>query len=219
MLKSDLHLHTNQDSLEKQIKYSPKQLINYMSKLNFKVISITHHQKIYYNQDLKNYAKRKNILLIPGTELEIKGKHVLIYNIKKEYLTKIKNFNDLEKIKNQNTIIAAPHPFFIKPTCLKSKLLKYIDFFDAIEFSHFYTSYLNLNKKAVKIAKKYNKTIIGNSDAHHLKQINLTYSLIDSKKNIDSLLEAIRKNKIKLITKPLPFLTFLKITLHNLFKI
>jgi len=216
MLKTDLHLHTGIDQYD-NIKYSPKELINYLSKLNFKVASITHHESLYYNQDIKNYAKRKNILLIPGVEAIIQGKHVLIYNITQEQLDKIKTFQDLEKIKNENLVIAAPHPFFLKNKCLGKELLRNINLFHAIEYSHFYTNFLNLNKKAVKIAKKYNKTLIGNSDAHDFRQINHTYSLIEAEKDIDDILEAIRKNSVKLVTKPLTISNFLGVALFSAF--
>lgn len=216
MLKADLHLHTNLDKYDK-VKYSPKELINYLAKLNFKVASITHHEQVYFNEEIKRYAESKDILLIPGAEAKIKGKHVLIYNINQQQLNKIKDFSDLEDLKKENSVIVAPHPFFIKNKCLGKSLLKNINCFDAIEYTHFYLEWLNLNKKAVRIAKEYNKTLIGNSDAHDFRQINKTYSLFNCKNSIDDVLEAIRKNKINVVSKPLDFFSFFCIALWGAF--
>ena len=212
MLKADLHIHTKEDLLDYYvIKYNAKQLIDRAARLGFEVLAITCHEKVVFNDDLKKYAARKGILLISGIEKKIEGSHILIYNVKQEEIDKINKLDDLNMLRRKNTLIIAPHPFFIKDSIGK-KLLKYIDFFDAIEYSHFYLNFFNiLNKRAVKIAKKYNKSLIGTSDAHRLYQFNKTYSLIDSKKDINSVINAIKNGKVKLVTKPLKFLQFLKI--------
>ena len=72
-------------------------------------------------------------------------------------------------------------------------MIRAIDVFDAIEYSCFYVKLINKNKKAVKIAKKYKKALIGTSDAHYLWQMNNTYSLINSKKDILSVINAVKK--------------------------
>lgn len=91
----------------------------------------------------------------------------------------------------------------------KKKIIKYIDLFDAIEYSFFYTKHINFNKKSVTIHKKYNKPLIGASDMHHLWQMGYTYSLVDSRKNISSIFQAIKSNKIVLKTRALPYYRFI----------
>ena len=148
--------------------------------------------------------KKKGILLISGVERYIEGKEVLLYNVSQSDIEKIKTFDDLRIFKKKkNILVIAPHPFFKRSNCLGKKLLENIDVFDAIEYSHFYLSFFNLNKMAVKIAKKHKLTLIGNSDTHYLKQIEMTYSLIDSKKSIDSIFKAIKKGNVILKTKPI----------------
>jgi len=84
--------------------------------------------------------------------------------------------------KKKDVLIIAPHPFFKTGNCLGKKLVENIDVFDAIEYSHFYTSNINFNKKAVKVARECDLAVVGMSDAHNLYQVGMTYSLIDSKK-------------------------------------
>lgn len=218
MLKTDLHLHTKEDPLDGiRINYSAKELIDYAAELSFDVISITNHNRVSYSNELKDYAEKKGILLIPGAEIKINGKEVLVYNIFQEDIEKIKTFDDLRKIKNDNNLIIAPHPYFMLPQCLKKDLDRNIDLFDAIEYSYFYINLLNRNKKAVKTAKKYKKPLIGNSDAHFLWQMNRNYSLVDSKKDTVSVINSIKNNKIKLVARPLSFARFMKIFLVILF--
>ncbi len=94
--------------------------------------------------------------------------------------------------------------------------------FDAIEYSWFFSKLINLNRKAVRIAKRYNKPIIATSDVHYIENFGKNYSLIDSAKDIRSVFNAIKNNKVKIKSKPLPFLMFLAFSLriifhHNLF--
>ncbi|MDO8741076.1 MAG: PHP domain-containing protein [Candidatus Woesearchaeota archaeon] len=214
MLKADLHLHTNKDPIDRcYIKYSPKELIDYASKLGFDVLAITHHRQLYYNKEIADYAAKKGILLMPGAEILIEGKEVLLYNFKDSEIRKIKTFEDLKRSKRKNNLVIAPHPFlphhhFIS---LFSKLVKNRKCFDGIEFCHFYAKFFNSNKRAVRFAHKFKLPLVGNSDLHRLWQMNYTYSMIDSKKDINSVIAAIKKGKIIVKSRPLPVLVFLRV--------
>jgi len=220
MLKADLHLHVQGDPKHPNLKHTARQLINYASQLNFQVLAITNHNQVFYNQNLKNYAQSKDILLIPGAEKTIQGKEVLIYNISQKEINNINTFQDLKKIKktSNDILTIAPHPFFLTPSCLGKKLEKHINLFDAIEYSHFHHQLINRNKKAVKIAKKYNKPIIGTSDTHHLFQFNHTYTLINSKKQANFVFQAIKSHQCQYITKPLSTFNFLRVPFHVLLR-
>lgn len=209
MLKADLHIHTKEDPLHKgEISYSAKELIDHAAKLGYEILSITNHDKVTFSKKLASHAKKKGILLMPGIERTIKGKHVLIYNITQKQADKIKEFSDLKRLKNK--LVIAAHPYFVLPCSLGKRLKENIELFDAIEYSSFCTAIINFNKKAMKVAKKHGKPIIGNSDAHYLTQFGNTYSLINAKKDKRSVIEAIKKGKIKLQTSPVSHYHFLK---------
>jgi hypothetical protein len=212
MLKAQLHVHCKEDPQD-NIDYSAKEVIDEAARNNFDVLSFTCHDKVIHTKELEEYAKRKKILLIPGIERTIEGKHVLIYNITSKEIENIKTFQDLKKLKNK--LIIAPHPFHYLPACLKDKIIKY-DVFDAWEFSFFYTKLFNPNKKILKLAKKYNKPIVGTSDVHFIEDLNQTFTLIDADKNINSIFNAIKSNKIKVISSPLKLKIFLKRSLQAL---
>ena len=77
----DLHIHTNiSDGM-----FSPKEVIDEAYRNNASVISITDHDTIdAYTDEIFEYAKSKNIILIPGVEISAKaersGVHILGYN-------------------------------------------------------------------------------------------------------------------------------------------
>ncbi|PIN86620.1 hypothetical protein COV19_03830 [Candidatus Woesearchaeota archaeon CG10_big_fil_rev_8_21_14_0_10_44_13] len=205
MLKSDFHLHAGTDEQHK-LDYTPRQLIDLACKRGYKVLSITNHDTLTYSRELSDYAKKRGILLIPGAELSIEGKEVLAMNLTRQLKDRIRTFADLERYKGENLLIIAPHPFYPTSKALHSKLIKNIGLFDAIEFSHFYLSWITFNTKAVETARRYKKPLVGTSDCHDLEQFGCTYSLVDAHQDIDSVFEAIRKNKVKIVTKPLPAL-------------
>ena len=64
---------------------------------------------------------------------------------------------------------------------------------------------------ASKLAKKYNKPIVGNSDSHSNETLDYTFSMIDAKKDVNSVISAIKQNKIKIVTQPLSNALFIKI--------
>jgi len=217
-LKADFHLHTHEDLYDSWIvKYSAKDLIRLAAKQKFEVLSITNHMSVFFNQLIKGFAKKKGILLIPGAEARIQGKDVLIINITNDELAKIKKFDDLEKIKD-SALIIAPHPFFLTGHCLDTKLVKHIDKFHAVEFSHFYTKalinpffkFIAGNPRAVAIAEKYHKPIIGTSDAHKLYELGSTFTWIDSSKNKDAVIDAVKRNRIRIETNPMPTYLFFR---------
>lgn len=216
MLKADLHLHAKED-IRDAVKYTVKELIDHMASKGFQVIALTFHDQSYNSEEMNNYAKSKGILIIPGIERTIKGRHVLIYNLDHKKAEEIKDFEDLKKIKNENVLVIAPHPYFYICSIGNNILRRYINYFDAIEHSSFYQKFYNRNKPGIKTAKEFNKPIIGNTDAHDLKQIDNTYTLIDSKQDINSIIKAIKSNKVQLVTKPLPFSVFFKTLFYMIF--
>ncbi len=199
-LKADLHLHTADDPLDR-IRYTSKELISKAADEGFDVISITNHHQMTFNQDLFSYAGERGVLLIPGIEMTIQKRHVLVLNPPPH--KKCSDFSSLSKLRRPETLIIAPHPYFPGTYSLNGYLLKHRNLFDALEYCHFYSPMINFNQRAVEVSRSFGFPLVGNSDAHFLSQLGTTYSLIDAEKNLESIFAAIRKNKVKVATRPL----------------
>lgn len=206
-LKCDFHLHTSEDPRH-QLNYSAKKLIKEAAKKGYHVVSITNHNTVTYDQELADFAHERGILLIPGVEATVMGKHVLIYGVEgmDEKWDKL-SFFDLKRLKARGAFIVAPHPFYPNYNCLGNLLERFYTLFDAVEYSHLYTRKLNFNLKAQNFAKSKDMPLLGLSDAHSLKQLDYTYTLIDSDKDVDSIFEAIREKKATIVTRPARFST------------
>ncbi len=202
-LKADLHLHTAEDPLDR-IRYTAKELISKASAEGFDVISITNHHRMTFNQDLLSYAQERGVLLVPGIEMTIQRRHVLVLN--PPPYQKCADFFSLSKLRRPETLIIAPHPYFPGTYSLNGYLLKNLGLFDALEYCHFYSPMINFNQRAVEVSKSFGFPLVGNSDAHFLSQLGTTFSLIDAEKNLESVFAAIRQNKVKVATRPLKHL-------------
>lgn len=202
-LKADLHLHTAEDPLDR-VRYTAKELISKASDEGFDVISITNHYQMTFNQDLLSYAQKRGILLIPGIEMTIQRRHVLVLNPPPHKMCS--DFFSLSKLRRPETLIVAPHPYFPGTHSLNGRLLKHRSLFDALEYCHFYSPRINFNQKAIEVCQSHGFPLIGNSDAHFLSQFGTTYSLIYAEKNLESIFTAIRAKRVEVVTRPLtPF--------------
>ncbi len=199
-LKSDLHLHTAEDPLDR-IKYTSKELISKAADEGFDVISITNHHLMTFNQDLFSYAHERGILLIPGVELTIRRRHVLVLN--PPPFKTCSDFPSLSRLRRPETLIIAPHPYFPGTYSLNGYLLRYLHLFDALEYCHFYSPRINFNQRAVEVSRSFGFPLVGNSDAHFLSQLGTTYSFIYAEKSLEAIFEAIRQNRVKVATRPL----------------
>jgi predicted metal-dependent phosphoesterase TrpH len=199
-LKADLHLHTAEDPLD-LVRYTAKELISKAADEGFDVISITNHHQMTFNQDLLFYAQERGILLIPGIEMTIQRRHVLVLNPPPNKICS--DFSSLSKLRRPETLIIAPHPYFPGTYSLNGYLMKHLNLFDALEYCHFYSPLINFNQKAVELSRSFGFPLVGNSDAHFLSQLGTTYSLIDAEKNLEAVFAAIRQNKVKITSRPL----------------
>ncbi len=208
-LKADLHIHTSEDP-EDLIRYSAKDLINKASTLGYQVLAITNHNHVTFSEYLRDYARERGIILIPGMEATIERRHVLLYNLDFSLISR-HDLKSLANVRDQQGLVIAPHPFYPSTMALRAKLIEYIHLFDGIEHCHFYSRTIDFNAKAKQIAKRYNLPMVGTSDAHQWCQFHTTYSLIEAEPDTQAVIEAIKLGRVTVVSEPLPMTTLLKI--------
>jgi predicted metal-dependent phosphoesterase TrpH len=204
-LKAQLHVHSKQDPID-GIRHTEKHIIDHAANLGYEVLAISCHNVVIFNDDLKKYAEKKRILLIPAIEKNIQRKHVLILNadIQAQNINTFKDLKEYKK-KNKDCLVVAAHPYYRGFTSLGKKLDQNIEIFDAIEYSWYHSRKLNrANKKAVKTAEKHSLPLLGTSDNHLLRYFGSTYSIIEAPKETKAILSAIKKNQLKVISHDIP---------------
>ncbi|MBW1946485.1 MAG: PHP domain-containing protein [Deltaproteobacteria bacterium] len=211
ILKADLHIHTSEDP-EDLILYSATELIDMACRLGYSVLAITNHNCVTYSGYLRDYAKERGIVLIPGMEATIQGRHVLLHNMDFQQVKRDK-IARLDYLKRPDNLIIAPHPYFPGLVSLRGMLRRHVNLFDAVEYCHFYSERLDFNRPAIKFAKEHDLPMVGSSDAHQRCQFHTTYSLIEAEPEPESVIRAVKSGKVRIVTRPLPLSLLLKIEL------
>jgi len=214
MLKTELHTHIKADPQDgKLIKYSAFELIDRAAELNFQVLAITCHDFVYENEEAREYARKKGILLLAGMEKTLQGKHTLLYNLSNEEAQQIKTFTELRYYKKAHpeVLVIAPHPFHWQWTCLKDKIVEDLELFDLWEINFFHTKRINPNLKTKRLAERHHKHLVGCSDVHDLADLGHCYTLVDAPLHEESFWQALREGKTKVVEKALSTREFMQI--------
>jgi len=202
LLKADFHIHTREDPHD-FIRHTALELLDEAARQGFEVLAITCHNKRIHTDELARRAADRGILLIPGVEAAIEGKHTLLLDMPYSRL-RVRSFDHVRERRRDGGLVIAPHPFFPAPKCLNGKLRENLDLFDAVEFSHFYTRTLDFNRRAVEYARAHDLPLVGNSDCHRLWQLGTTYSVIDAEaRTIPAVFAAIRAGRVRIVSSPL----------------
>jgi predicted metal-dependent phosphoesterase TrpH len=201
-LKADLHTHTADDPDDggHMVHHSAQTLIEEAAKEEYEVLSITNHNQLLWSRELEKFAVEKGVVLVPGVEATFSGKHVLLYN----FLDYDPSWNDpyfVRKRKGEEQMVIAPHPFFPLSTALRDHFFRWLDIFDAIEYSSLSLPRFDPNRKAERVARECGVPMVGNSDLHFLYQLGRCYSLVYAEKNRESVIHAIKAGNVKLVNQ------------------
>lgn len=212
MLKADFHAHTASDPFD-TIPHDEAALIDLAAAQGYEVLTITNHGQRLDPACLAERAAAKGIMLIPGIEAWIEGKHVVLLNCD-EAAERLRTFADLRSYRESHpeAFVLAPHPFYPKKHCLGDDFLRNIDLFDGVEFSHLYLRGFNrFNARAAETARKHGKTLVGTSDCHRLYQFGSTFTLVDAAKTPEAIVAALKAGKCQIVSRP--------VSLANVFRL
>lgn len=203
MLKVDLHLHTSEDPSD-TIHHDATALISRAADLGFDALAITLHDRQFDDECARDYARERGIVLLPGIERTIRGRHVLLVNFSRE-AEQVSDFDDIRRLKRrENGLVIAPHPFFPDRSCLRGQMEAHAALFDAVEWSYFWTRTINFNAAAARWARAQSRPLVGNSDLHDLRQLGRTYSWVAADPDPDAICAAVRNGLISVRTEPVP---------------
>lgn len=203
MLKVDLHLHTSEDPAD-QIGYDAATLVDRAADLGFDALAITLHDSYLNRPRIRDYARERGIVLLPGIERTIHGRHVLLVNFSPA-AADVRSFDDVRRLKQREPgLVIAPHPFYPERTCLRSLMDEHATLLDAVEWSYFWTWGINFNAAAARWARAHGKPLVGNSDLHDLRQFGRTHSVIDAGRDPEAICAAVRQGLVEVRTTPVP---------------
>jgi predicted metal-dependent phosphoesterase TrpH len=202
MLKIELHTHTADDPID-AIPYTTFELIDRAATLGYDALAITLHERQLDLRRFAPYAEERGLLLIPGVERTIEGRHVLLLNYVRG-AADVRTFADLARLRARAPgLVVAPHPFFPASVCLGADLERHADLFDAVERNAMFIRGVDFNRAAERFAARHGKPVVGNCDVHRLAQLGSTYSLVDAERDPDAICAAIAAGRVRVESRPL----------------
>ena len=202
MLKVELHTHTADDPVDR-IPHTTLELIDHAVSLGYDALAITLHDRQLDLRRLTPYAADRGLVLIPGVERTIEGRHVLLLNFQ-EGTDDVRTFRDLARLKSRHSgLVVAPHPFFPASVCLGKDLEAHADLFDAVERNAMFTRTIDFNRRGESWAARHGKPVVGNCDVHRLWQLGTTYSLVDAQPEADAICQAIAAGRVEVRSRAL----------------
>jgi predicted metal-dependent phosphoesterase TrpH len=204
VLKVELHAHTRLDPLD-YIPHTTRQLIDRAAALGYGGLAITLHDRYFDPAEDAAYARGKGVVLIPGIELTIQGRHLLLLNFPASSAA-LGSFEDLRRLRQQHPrgLVVAPHAFYPTGSAMRSLADRYADLIDAVEINSMFTPWLDFNQPAIRWARAQGKPVVGNTDLHLLEQLGSTYTLVDAAPDADAICEAIKAGRVEVRSHPLP---------------
>lgn len=199
-LKADLHAHCADDPCD-GLRHSAEELIEASAAEGYDVQAITLHQRVLHGPRLEAFAAERGVLLLPGVERNIEGKHVVILNPAPEHAA-ANTFDDLRKAGRRDAAFIAPHPFYPVTSSLGRQFLRNRDLFDCVEYSSLYLRGLNPNRLAQWAARYSGLPMVGNSDAHELPYPHNTFTWIEAERSVPGVIAAIRAGRVTVETVP-----------------
>ena len=201
MLKVELHTHTADDPFDR-IPHTTLELIDRAATLGYHALAVTLHDRQLDLRRLTPYAADRGLVLIPGVERTIEGRHVLLLNF--ERTDDVRTFADLARLKSRQAgLVVAPHPFFPTSVCLGRDLERHADLFDAVERNAMFTRTIDFNRRGEAWAARHGKPVVGNCDVHRLWQLGTTYSLVDAPPDADAICDAVAAGRVQVRSRPL----------------
>ena len=205
MLKVELHTHTADDPVD-PIPYTTKELIDRAAALGYDAVAITLHDHQLDLRRFTAYAAERGVVLIPGVERTIEGRHVLLLNFARG-TEHVRTFSDLARLKAREPgLVVAPHPFFPATVCLRGMLERHVDLFDAVERNAMFIRGADFNLAVERFAARHGKPVVGNGDVHRLGQLGSTYSLVDAERDPDAICQAIAAGRVTVVSRPLTWI-------------
>jgi len=196
-LKIDLHVHTY---YSKDATTTLKEVVYYAKKHGLDGVAITDHETL---QGALKLAKKRQLIIIPGLEVETLRGHILALNITTLIPAKLSITETVQKIHDAGGVAVIAHPGVVLKTGLGLKVTSNSNI-DAVEvinseaFPFFLSTYLGC-----RLANRLNLSETAGSDAHHASEIGTAYTLVNADSNSDDVAEAIRKGAITPRGKPI----------------
>lgn len=208
MSKFDLHIHSCYSTnlcgtvlFGPPSRALPEDIIKTALERGLDIIAVTDHNNVLGGQRTAEIAENKyknEILVVRGVEIASKDGDIIGINVQKNIPKGLSAAETIFLIKKQGGHAIIPHPFNVKFSLSRKKVIEVQSEILALEGAN---SHALKNKEVQGYAAQNKIPMSAGSDAHGLREIGLCYGETEKKiRNLDDLLQAIVARDVKLHT-------------------
>jgi predicted metal-dependent phosphoesterase TrpH len=167
---ADLHMHT---SWSHDCSVEPTELVDHAVAQGLGAIAVTDHNVFGGALEAADYARDRELVVIPGEEVKTNGQgEVIGLFLEREIPRGLDIADAIAAIREQGGLVYLPHPFdrmhaIPDPRTLHRHLAD-VDVFEVYNARLLFETY---NDEALRFAQKYNLTMGAGSDAHVLQGV------------------------------------------------
>lgn len=207
ILKTEMHCHNELSNFHLGLTETPydcgitiSEQLEQAHKLGLDALFITNHNTLDGFSTIleykENHQKLKDLQVYPAEEVTSdSGAHIIAYGISETIKPGQTTAEILDKIKAQDAISCAPHPFGLNNGMREKAILcDLIEVFNSNNVDRY------SNIRAAHFAKANNMIQIAGSDSHVISTLGRCTNLIESENTLDSILDAMRKGRISIGT-------------------
>jgi predicted metal-dependent phosphoesterase TrpH len=216
--KIDLHNHCLGDPMDR-LTHTIYDHLDAARRAGIDALAMTWHRKVCDDEKAAAYARERGMLLMPGMEAEVNGKHLVILGLREGELPGQPTWDEVRALRSRRpgVVVMAPHPFYPHPTCLNRELNGNEDCVDAVEWCalhvHWLPSRVNPNLRAARWAQRHGKTLVACSDAHAIAAVGRNASMVEAEElTEEAILTGVRAGRVSFPRHSLGFGSLLRNT-------
>ena len=205
LLKTELHCHNQFSNFQLGLNETPydcgitvAEQLEQAHRLGLDVLFVTNHNTLDGYSALleyqENHSRLKDVHVYPAEEVTADtGIHVIAYGISETIKPGQSIEEILDRIKSQDAVSCAPHPFGLSNGLREKAILcDLIEIFNSNNVDRY------SNIRASHFAKINHMVEVAGSDSHVLSTLGRCTNDIDSENTLDAILDAMKKDRISI---------------------
>jgi predicted metal-dependent phosphoesterase TrpH len=205
----DLHMHT---SWSHDCSTDAAELVDHAEAEGLGAIAVTDHNVFGGALEAADYARDRNLVVIPGEEVKTDGQGEVIGLFLQKEIPRGMSFADtVAAIREQDGIVYVPHPFDRLHSIPDPRTLhRHLADIDVLEVYNARLLFEAFNDEALRFARKYDLTMGAGSDAHVLQGVGTGAVRMRAFDDPEEFLLSLRAAEVLRRPKPLAYLQSLK---------
>lgn len=212
LLKCDLHVHTD---ASRDGESSVEAVIAAAVAAGLDAVAITDHDTTE-GSVAALACKNPGILIIPGIEISTKQGHLLVLGTTQVLAPKRDVLATIAETKALGAVTIVPHPFHRWRHGVGLRCKEALQAADAVETLNSRYIIGTANKRAAKMAKKYERPATAGSDAHNCKFVGFGVTEIEAEdRSVAAVLAAIQAGRVACNCKKTPLRAYTRQSWDN----